>query len=202
MKLIKVRRIGLGAALLALSLPALAQLTVAPGGSLRIEGDSTLHKWSSTATAVSMTFTLADGAPQSLAEAIKASKVKGMEVKIAVAGLKSGENGLDKNMRKTMEADKFPDVLYKLGKYDLSKPNEAGTVTAKTTGELTIAGKTQPVTIDVAFKLGAGAPEVTGSYTLNMSDYGIKPPTLMLGAIKVRDPVTVRFDLVLKDAAK
>lgn len=205
MKLAKFRRAGtLAAALLAAALPALAQIAVAPGGSLRIEGDSTLHKWSSTATAVSMTFTLADGAPQGLSEAIKAAKVSGLDVKISVAGLKSGESGLDKNMRKSMDAEKFPDVLYKLGKYELAKPTAAGAVAAKTTGELTIAGRTKTVTMDVEFTLGAGAPEVKGSCTLNMSDFGIKPPSLMLGAIKVRDPVTIRFDLVLKpqDAAK
>lgn len=195
---------GLAAALLALALPSWAQISLQPGGSLRIEGDSTLHKWSSTATAVSMTFTLADGAPQSLPEAIKAAKIKGMDVTISVAGLKSGESGLDKNMRKTMNADKFPDVLYKLGTYELSKPTEAGVVTAKAVGELTIAGQTKTVTMDVTFSLGAGQAGLKGSYTLNMSDFGIKPPSLMLGAIKVRDPVTIRFDLVLKpqDAAK
>jgi len=205
MKLTNIRRSAtLAAILLAAALPALAQISVQPGGSLRIEGDSTLHKWSSTATAVSMTFTLADGAPQGLSEAIKAAKVSGMEVKISVAGLKSGESGLDKNMRKSMDAEKFPEVLYKLVKYELAKPTAAGTVVAKTTGELTIAGQTKTVAIDVEFILGAGAPEVKGSYTLNMSDFGIKPPSLMLGAIKVRDPVTIRFDLVLKpqDAAK
>jgi polyisoprenoid-binding protein YceI len=204
MKLTKLSRTAVAAALVALAAPAFAQLSLQPGGSLRIEGDSTLHKWSSTATAVSMTFALADGAPQNLPEAIKASKVAGMDVKISVAGLKSGENGLDKNMRAAMSADKFPDVLYKLGRYELTKTADASKVLAKTTGELTISGKTQTVTMDVEFDLGADKAEVKGSYTLNMSDYGIKPPSLMLGAIKVRDPVTIRFDLVLKpqDAAK
>jgi hypothetical protein len=31
-----------------------------------------------------------------------------------------------------------------------------------------------------------------------MSDYGIAPPTMMMGTIKTRDPVTIRFDLFLK----
>jgi polyisoprenoid-binding protein YceI len=202
-KTMKNFKIAIGAALLALATPVFAQLTLAPGGFLRIEGDSTLHQWSSTATAVSMTFTLADGAPADLAEAIKASKVKGMTVSIPTAGLRSGESGLDKNMRKAMFADKNPEVTYRLEKYELAKA-DAGKVAAKTTGTLTIAGTPRTVTIDVEFTLGAGAPEVKGSYALKMSDYGIKPPSLMFGAIKVRDPVTIRFDLVLKpqDAAK
>lgn len=186
----------IGAALLALAAPSFAQIAVQPTGSLRIFGDSTLHKWDSTATAVSMTLTLKDGAPAGLAAAVKASAVKGMEVVIPVASLKSGENGLDKNMRKTLSANKFPNILYKLTKYELGKA-EAGVVPAKTTGELTIAGQTKMVSIDVEFRPGPDGVSVKGSYALNMSDYGIKPPTLMLGTIKVRDPVTVRFDLLV-----
>lgn len=200
-----MKRLGLAAAaLLALAAGARAQLSMSPEGSLRVEGDSTLHKWSSAASGVAMTFDLAQGAPASLSEAIKDSKVKGLVVRIPVAGLKSGESGLDKNMRKAMDAEKNPDVVYRLDRYELKPGAGEGVVTAKTAGELTIAGKTRPVTMDVEFRLGRDGAALKGSYTLEMSDYGIKPPTLMLGTIKVRDPVTIRFDLTLKpeDAAK
>lgn len=204
MKPIQCLTFALAAALWVLPSRGAAQITVQPGGSLRIEGDSTLHKWSSTATAVAMDFQLADGAPADLSEAIKASKVKGMDVRIAVAGLRSGESGLDKNMRKAMDAGTYPDVAYRLRSYELAKGAGEGVWTAKTSGDLTIAGKTKTVTMDVEFSLGQNAAAVKGSYTLVMSDYGIKPPSLMLGAIKVRDPVTIRFGLILKpqDAAR
>jgi polyisoprenoid-binding protein YceI len=192
------------AVFLALATRGSAQFAVSPAGSLRIEGDSSLHKWSSTATVVEMDFQLADGAPRSLSEAIKASKIKSMEVKIPVASLKSGDSGLDKNMRKAMNDGKFPDVLYRLERYTLTKGAGDGVMAAKTSGRLTIAGRTKLVTIDVEFRLGPDGAAVKGAYPLVMSDYGIKPPTLMLGTIKVRDPVTIRFDLLLKprDAAK
>lgn len=174
----------------------------APAGPLRVEGDSTLHKWTTVATAVATTFQFADGAPASLSEAIKASKLKGMEARISVAALKSGESGLDKNLRKAMNEEKYPDVVYRLEQYTLSKDAGDGVVTAKTSGQLTIAGQTKPVTIDVELRLGPDGVSVKGSYALKMSDYGIKPPTLMLGTIKVRDPVTIRFDLPLTSKEK
>jgi hypothetical protein len=34
-----------------------------------------------------------------------------------------------------------------------------------------------------------------------MTDYGLKPPTLMFGRMKVGDLVSVGFDLLLKDRA-
>jgi len=48
-----------------------------------------------------------------------------------------------------------------------------------------------------------GKPEVgmihiTGSYDLDMTEYGLKPPTLMFGRIKVGKTVKVNYDLLLK----
>ncbi len=33
---------------------------------------------------------------------------------------------------------------------------------------------------------------------LRMTEYGVKPPSLMLGTLKVADAVTVHFDVVLE----
>jgi hypothetical protein len=38
-----------------------------------------------------------------------------------------------------------------------------------------------------------------GSKQFKMTEYGVKPPTLMLGTMKVGDPVTVSFDLALSE---
>jgi hypothetical protein len=115
----KFKRRYLLAAALLMSLPirGLAQITIQPAGSLRIEGDSSLHKWSSTATVVTMTFQSKAGVPKSLPAAIKASKIETLEVVIPIAGLKSGESGLDRNLRKAMKVKQFPDVVYHLEHY-------------------------------------------------------------------------------------
>jgi polyisoprenoid-binding protein YceI len=204
MKQTTIKKLAFAAVLLTFAAGARAQISIQPVGTLKVEGDSTLHKWSTSTSSVTMTFVLADGAPQSLADAIKASKIKTLDVTIAVAGLKSGESGLDKNMRKAMNEEKYPNVEYRLDSYEVKKGANEDVVNAKAVGQLTIAGQTKPVTIDVEFRLGPDGAAVKGSYTLVMSDYGIKPPTLMLGTIKVRDPVTIRFDFLLKpqDAAK
>ena len=31
-----------------------------------------------------------------------------------------------------------------------------------------------------------------------MTDYGVKPPSLMMGTMKVHDPVKLNFDVILK----
>lgn len=182
--------------LLTLTATGLAQTALTPRGSLCIQGDSTLHRWSSTSTAVEMSVA-APPAGEDLAAAVKVGKFSGLVVHIPDVSLKSGESGLDKNMRAAMKAAEFPEVTYRLDRYELGKPAADGAIPVHAAGELTIAGRTRVVTIDARLTLSADGVRMVGSYPLNMSDYGIKPPTLMLGAIKVRDPILISFNLLL-----
>jgi hypothetical protein len=43
-----------------------------------------------------------------------------------------------------------------------------------------------------------GGLRVKGSKEFLMSEFGVKPPSLMLGTMKVRDKVKVNFDVVLR----
>jgi hypothetical protein len=43
-----------------------------------------------------------------------------------------------------------------------------------------------------------GSIAVRGSVPLFMSDFGIEPPTAMLGMLKTADQVTVKFELALR----
>jgi hypothetical protein len=176
--------------------PALAwSAVVKPEGSLRVEGDSTLHKWH--AVAGSLELAVEPSEDLAPAAAVAAGKVKSLELQLPAAGLESGDKKLDKNMYKALKTGEFPRIVYRLSKYELVKAGD-GALSATTTGQLTIAGKTRDVAMTLALVPGDGSVTVRGSHDLLMSDYGIPPPKLMMGAIKVRDAVTVRFDLTLK----
>jgi len=45
----------------------------------------------------------------------------------------------------------------------------------------------------------SGMLHVVGTHELRMTEWGLKPPTLMLGTMKVDERVKVGFDLLLKD---
>ncbi|HEV2775984.1 MAG TPA: YceI family protein [Solirubrobacteraceae bacterium] len=57
-------------------------------------------------------------------------------------------------------------------------------------GELSIAGKSN----DVSVPLNVSGDKISGSVTLSQSDYGIKPFKALMGALKVKDEVTVEFE--------
>ena len=57
-------------------------------------------------------------------------------------------------------------------------------------GDLSIAGKSNSVSVP----LQVGGGKISGSITLSQKDYGIKQFSAMMGALKVKDQVTVEFE--------
>jgi polyisoprenoid-binding protein YceI len=57
-------------------------------------------------------------------------------------------------------------------------------------GDLSIAGKSSNVTVPIS----VSGDKISGSTTLNQSDFGVKPFSTMMGALKVKDQVTVEFE--------
>ena len=178
------------------ALPALA-LAAQPAGAalkslsptVKILGDSTMHKWEANATALTVTAEIKAG---DLLANVKAGGLSKLELAISVDGLQSTESkSMDKNMRNAMESDKAPQITFSLKSYTLV----GETVTAK--GSLSIHNVAKDVELTGLLSAKDGALKIKGSYDLLMSDYGVKPPVMMLGTVKVKDSVTIayQFDL-------
>jgi polyisoprenoid-binding protein YceI len=156
---------------------------------VKILGDSTMHKWEANATALTVSAEIKAG--DLLAE-VKAGALSKLTLVIGVDGLQSTESkSMDKNMHKAMESDAAPQITFSMKSYAL----EGETVTAK--GSLSIHNVAKDVELKGVLTSKDGALQVKGSYDLLMSDYGVKPPVMMLGTVKVKDAVTIayQFDL-------
>lgn len=57
-------------------------------------------------------------------------------------------------------------------------------------GDLSIAGNSQQVSVPIS----VSADKISGSYTLSQKDFGIKQFKALMGALKVKDQVTVEFE--------
>lgn len=181
-------------ALLLLALPAAAsEVKLSPASRLWLEGDSSLHAYTSSATALTADFSFEAAGP--LAAAIVAKSPARLTVRVPVAGLKSAHDGLDKNLRKALKASEHPDIVFTLKSYAVTGASVAAT------GELTVAGKSREVVLEARYEARDGKLFVEGAEPVLMTDHGIKPPTMMLGAIKTADLVVVQYRLVLEPAA-
>ncbi len=180
-------------------------LTFAPGATLELDGDSSLHRYSAKARRIEVgvglddaRFAAASPSPD-LETLVQEHFVKSFSLDVPVEELSSGEKGLDENMRKALKSDRYKDIRFRMDSYDLHTPSPGAAAFAVTLhGRLSLAGVERR--IDVAatcVRVGEGL-RLSGSKELLMTDYQIKPPTLMFGAIKTADLITVKFNATLQ----
>ncbi len=173
------------------------KLSDSKNSAMKLSGTSTLHKWDMNASVFSSkaSFDFKSGSTTELAS------LKSLVFALAVANLSSGEKGLDKNAYKALNAKQFKDISYKLTSATVSSEGSSKYL-IKAHGELTIAGVTKEIVMDVHCMVNAdGTIACTGTETLNMTDYQVKPPTFMLGAMKTGDALTLDFTMVYKKQA-
>ena len=125
------------------------------------------------------------------ADATPAKLVKSASLTIPVAQLDCKNGKMNGHMRDALKADKNPKIMWKLSSYTID-----GNAVVMS-GTLAIAGKENPIELRGRGAYTNGTLTLKGSKVLKMTDFGVKPPSLMFGTMKVADPVTVWYDLVL-----
>ena len=181
---------------------ARSALRFAPGSELWMEGKSTVHDWESRTKTIHVVFTRAarqaDPSATAAIQALVRSKgVRSVDVQIPVSSLHSKKKGLDKNLLKSMRADKYPTIHFRMDRYTVVSPATADTLKLRLEGALTVRGIEKPVTLDARARKGDKGVWIEGAEPLDMSDFGIKPPTMMLGTLKVKDRIVIHYRLLL-----
>lgn len=188
-----------GLTLLATHALADAPLGLRPGSRLWLEGNSTLHAFTSTATVVNVSLAAAEvGSEIPWVSLVREGYVRSFDLTIPVRGLKSGKAGLDKKMYEALAAGAHPEIIFHLIRYDVTAstaPREG--LPVKASGALTVAGVTREVEIEGRVEPATGGMILRGRKELLMTDFGVKPPTMWLGVVKTDNRVVIRFDLVL-----
>lgn len=173
-----------------------AGLALQPESRLWVEGTSSVRSFTCRAARVDGSVATQPGST-SLAIADLEKTVKTAEVAVSVAGLECGNGTMNGHLRKALKSDASPRISYRITSYDVT-PAGAAEGKVKLNGTLNIAGTDRPVSIDATAASAGGGLRVKGSKQLKMTEFGVQPPTLMMGTMKVHDPVTVHFDVLLK----
>ena len=172
-----------------------APLTLRPGSRLWIEGTSTVRKFQCTAAVLEADIIAAPAAVPAILSGEKA--VRSVEVRIPTARLDCANGTMNEHMLKALKAKEHATITFVVASYETERA--ADEVRGMLAGTLSLGGVKKTITVNATGRGAAeGALRVTGAHELRMSDYGLKPPTLMLGTMKVGDAVNVRFDLLLK----
>lgn len=175
-----------------------SSLALEPSSKLWVSGTSTVRSWQCKAATfdADIQVTQDNGSPAAILAGDKA--VSSVAVTVPAERLDCNNNTMNEHMLKALKAKDFPAISFTLAGYDLATQPDGVKLTLN--GMLTLGGVQKAITMQAdARQDGAGVLRVTGAHELHMKEYGLKPPTLMLGTMKVNELVKVNFDLRLKD---
>jgi hypothetical protein len=161
--------------------------------SVKIEGTSTLHGWEASAGSVTVT-ALVQAGGTGLLDAVSHGGLQKLDLVLGVDTLKSTESsGMDKNLHHDLESDKFKTINFSLSSYHVDG------LTVMAQGILGLHGQSKPVTLVGLLAAKDGGLLVTGVYPLMMRDYGVKPPVMMFGTVRVGNAVKIVYSFKLPD---
>ncbi len=123
-------------------------------------------------------------------------------LKLTTTKLDCGQKIMNKDMYRTLKAEEYPYITIELKKAQfpvgVTIDDCAEWVELDAETVITIAGNARKVPLKVkARNLASGRFQFRSAQALKMTDFGIQPPTAMMGAIKVRDAITIQFDLIV-----
>ncbi len=168
------------------------RLTLGPDKKIWLEGTSTVRSF----RCETQSFEAVPTPPPSPSAPL-ANAVRSVEVTVPVKTLSCGNGTMNEHMQKALKADANPDIKFELKSYQVGVKTAEGTA-VKAEGTLTLAGETKPIELDGTVTPTATGLHVVGQKQIDMTQWGVKPPKLMLGTLKVAPAVTIHYDVVLE----
>ena len=122
-------------------------------------------------------------------------ELQSLVVEIPVRSIKSGEKLMDTKTYETFDADKNPNITFKLTEVN-SLRLDGNQVNVTLSGNLTMAGVTRKISLkSTGNSAKPGVYDFEGSVALKMTDFKMRPPTAMMGLMKVGDAITLKFNV-------
>lgn len=176
----------------AVSQPASYTISEAKSNHIKLSGTSSLHDWEMNANDFTgeAQFDFKKDDDQTLVG------LNSLTFSFPVTNLKSDKKGLDDNAYEALNAGKHKNILFTLVTARVT-PESENRFLINTIGNLTISGIIREVVMDVYCMVNQDASiSCSGTETLKMSDYNVKPPSFMWGAMKTGDDLVLDFTLV------
>lgn len=197
----RTRLLALTAALTAsigVQVTAQTKMSLQPDSKVTLAGSSNVHDWSCSSAAFQATIELdSNYRTRPLTDLPKL--ITKVVVNIPVTSLKCGHGKMDDNMYKALRAEEFPEIRFELSTYEMTKElTTQDSFAARAVGELSVAGKTNRVEIPItALRKAGGSMRGEGTLKMLMTDFGIKPPIALLGTLRTKNEIEVKFQVLL-----
>lgn len=103
--------------------------------------------------------------------------------------------------QKTLRVDSFAEITF-VSREVAGPDSGAAAHRIRVTGDLTMVGKTRPVSVDMDLSFAGDTLRADGEFVVKQTDFGIKPYSKVLGMVKVKDAVRFELHIVAVAAAR
>ncbi len=159
-----------------------------PESRIWIDGRSTAGSYSCEGSRVVGFGQLAEGSDRSVQ----------VEVAVPVRSFDCGMRQMNADFTSALKAEAHPAISFSLRHVAWSAGSYSSNswVPISANGDLEVAGETKRVNLRLEGQRQAtGLVRIRGSHPLRMTDFGVEPPSGLLGLVRSRDEIVVRFDL-------
>lgn len=163
--------------------------SVSSASKLIVSGTSTVHDWEMEAENFDCEVNMSVNDNSITA-------INNIDFSCPVESIKSDNKIMDNKTYKALNSNKYPEINFRL-----ANPGTLDSERNKLSidGILTINNKEKEVSIPFNFEKNSQEQiSVKGEIPLKMSDFGIDPPTAMLGTLKTGDEITVSWEILLE----
>ncbi len=97
------------------------------------------------------------------------------------------DDEMREHLLEALRVDEFPEITFRLVGYEASGQGAAAT------GTLTILDATRGVSLPLSLTPSGSGVRIAGEVALDMTAYGVEPPVVMLGLMRVRPRIRIQF---------
>ncbi|MCE2540614.1 MAG: YceI family protein [Acidobacteria bacterium] len=174
-----VTAVAAGLALLAGSPAAAQQSTV----DFTVSGTSTVRGWTCSVSGTAAVTPGSSAPAPGFADGVQSATLT-----VPVADFECPDETMTEHLMEAMKPAEFAEITFQLDSYDASGQG------AEASGALTIQGVTMPVSFPLSLTPSGAGVEIAGEVGLDMTEYGVEPPVVLLGLLRVRPEIRIQFE--------
>ncbi|MEQ9186810.1 MAG: YceI family protein [Cryomorphaceae bacterium] len=163
-------------------------LTASDESTVSIYGTSNVHDWSEHCASVTGTVVLHETGDN--------IDLKELNFNVRVTDIKSGKNSMDNYTYEALLAEKHPVIQFRAN--SITTNGTPVSINAVAQGQMTIAGKSLPEKITAACFYSSSGLKCSGTKVIDMTNYGVEPPSIMFGAMTVGKEVEIHYEILFK----
>lgn len=154
-----------------------------PNVDFSVSGTSTIRSWTCTVKGV-LAVTAGTGAQPAPGFP---NGVQTATLTVQVKAFTCPNEEMTQHLFDAMKPNTFPEIVYRLEKYEVTGAR------AQAKGTITIGGVTAPTDFPIALKTSPESVQIEGNTRIDMTKFGIDPPVVMLGLLKVGPQIRIEF---------